>query len=280
MSQTSESAPLPLRSIHQAFELLKHDVRRACHTQVGNQGFLQSQIQACLRFEMTVNQHQPIIPAEDVRLLRQSVGTMISDLEEAMSRSADEPDIPEVLAVTRVHTGRRGRPRIEIDPSILAEGIQYGSSRLGRSLDVSARTVRRRAVEANIVDPGIPVYVEFHDTESGQTYRWYTSSTGLQSVLTDDELDGIMLELLNSFPTFGRRMIEGHFLHLGHNVPRRRLQASYARINGPAISAFGVRRIQRRVYHVRAFNSLSHHDGQHGLVRWKIVFHAFIDGYS
>ncbi|KAJ3477426.1 hypothetical protein NLI96_g10466 [Meripilus lineatus] len=142
MSQTSQSAPLPLRSIHQAFELLKHDVQRACHTQVGNRGFLQSQIQACLRFEMTVNQHQPIIPAEDVGLLRQSIGTMISDLEEAMSRSADEPDIPlaEVLAVTRVHTGRRGRPRIEIDPSILAEGIQYGSSRLGRSLDVSART--------------------------------------------------------------------------------------------------------------------------------------------
>lgn len=201
-----------------------------------------------------------------MQTLRFSVAEMVDDLQQAISRSSDYPDILPIPAINRIYTGRRGRPRIEIDAGVLAEGIQYGSTRLGRSLDVSARTVRRRAIDADLVEPGQPVYVEFIDpTDDSVVHRWYTSSTGVQSVLTDEELDEIMLELLTSFPTLGRRMIDGHFLHLGHNVPRRRLQASYARINGPAISAFGVRRIHRRVYHVRAFNSLSHHDGQHGV---------------
>jgi hypothetical protein len=73
-----------------------------------------------------------------------------------------------------------------------------------------------------------------------------------------------MLEILQMFPTFGRRMIDGHLQYLGHHVPRKRLQASYARVNGPPVSAFGVRSITRRVYNVPGYNSLAHHDGQHG----------------
>jgi len=41
-------------------------------------------------------------------------------------------------------------------------------------------------------------------------------------------------------------MIDRHFKHLGHRVPRRRLQESYTRIHGPPLGAFGPRRILRR----------------------------------
>ncbi|RXW17274.1 hypothetical protein EST38_g8582 [Candolleomyces aberdarensis] len=39
-------------------------------------------------------------------------------------------------------------------------------------------------------------------------------------------------------------------------------------------------RIRRRTYSVPGPNSLWHHDGQHRLIRWGIVIHGFIDGYS
>lgn len=138
-----------------------------------------------------------------------------------------------------------------------------GPTDLSQVFGVSARTVRRRALEQGIVEPGAPVYIEFEDQDGNQR-RFYTSSTGLHSVLSDDDLDIIMLQILNSFPSFGRRMIDGHLKYLGYHIPRSRVQASYARVHGPPVSAFGVRRIQRRVYNVRGYNSLCHHDGQHG----------------
>lgn len=189
---------------------------------------------------------------------------MIQDLTAAKTRSIDQPDQPPVQAVSERHTGRPGRPRKEIHPEVLAAGLQYGGpTELGRALNVAPRTVRRRALEAGLVEPGPPVYVEYVD-ETGNSTRVFTSSTGEQSNLSDEALDDIMLELLNTFPTFGRRMIDGFFTHQGHHVPRSRLQASYARVNGPSVAAFGVRRIHRRVYSVKGYNSLWHHDGQHG----------------
>ena len=38
--------------------------------------------------------------------------------------------------------------------------------------------------------------------------------------------------------------------------------------------------IIRRSYNVASSNALWHIDGQHSLVRWKVVVHGGIDGYS
>ena len=38
--------------------------------------------------------------------------------------------------------------------------------------------------------------------------------------------------------------------------------------------------VSRRVYHVPSSNALWHIDGLHCLVRWRIVVHGCIDGYS
>lgn len=122
-------------------------------------------------------------------------------------------------------------------------------------------------LELGLTEPGEPVYVDFEE-DTGNTTRYFTGSSRSQSLstpgLSDEDLDAVMAQILDSFPTFGRRMIDGHLKHLGHSVPRSRIQASYARVHGPPVAAFGVRRIQRRVYNVRGYNSLCHHDGQHG----------------
>lgn len=84
---------------------------------------------------------------------------------------------------------------------------------------------------------------------------------------------------------------------LGHNVPRERIRQSFLRID-PSNCLFQRTIIQRREYWVPGPNYLWHHDGQHGkyllpevvaikcetlfsgLIRWGIIIHGFIDGYS
>lgn len=211
-----------------------------------------------------VDQHATILAPDDRHIMLSGIHGMVADLEIAKTSSTYEPDAPPVAHTRHIHTGGRGRSRIEIDSDVLVTAYQLaGPTRLAQVFHVSARTIRCRALEQQIVEPGDPVFVTLTD-EDGEVFRIHTSSTGSQSTLTDEELDGIMLDILNAFPSFGRRMIDGHLHYLGQHLPRRRIQESYARVNGPPVAAFGLRRIQRRVYRVAGFNSLQHHDGQHG----------------
>ncbi|THH14994.1 hypothetical protein EUX98_g9532 [Antrodiella citrinella] len=274
------SVPLPLSSIITAFDLLKRDVEVALNTQVGDGARLEEQVQACYRFSASVQQHAALVPPQDLAVIVSSLDDMVTGLQAAKTRSTDNPDLPPTEAAHRVPTGRRGRPRIEFDPEILQISLQHASvTELGHIFGVSSRSVRRAGIEHGFLDAAEPVYIQFVG-EDGQLYRQYSSSTAAQSDISDNELDAIMSDIVQTFPTFGRRMIDGHLMHLGHRIPRSRIQASYARVHGPSQAAFGVRRITRRVYNVAGYNSLIHHDGQHGLIRWKIVVHGFIDGYS
>ena len=190
---------------------------------------------------------------------------MVERLAEASQRSADPPDELPMPIATLVHTGRPGRPRIHIDPNILAAALELrGPTHLAPVFGVSSRTIRRHVLAHGLVEPGPPVYVEYVD-EAGNSYRMYGSSTGAISQISDDQLDEIVRSLVQAFPMFGRQMINGHLLHLGQRIPRARLQESYNRVHGPPASSFGPRRLQHRVYSVPGPNSLAHHDGQHGM---------------
>jgi hypothetical protein len=69
---------------------------------------------------------------------------MIADLEFAKGQSADIPDAPPIDPVTRIYTGQPGRPRIEIDPDVLATSMQFcGPTALAQVFDVGACTVCR-----------------------------------------------------------------------------------------------------------------------------------------
>ncbi|KIY61682.1 hypothetical protein CYLTODRAFT_325120, partial [Cylindrobasidium torrendii FP15055 ss-10] len=72
--------------------------------------------------------------------------------------------------------------------------------------------------------------------------------------------------------------ITGHLRHLGLTVPRERIREAYERVMGAPASLVN-RSITRRVYRVAGPNSLWHHDGQHGLIRYRIVIHGFVDGF-
>lgn len=206
-----------------------------------------------------------MISSENRQIINTSLRAMISHLDQAAVISSDCPDTPSISTTTIVHTGRVGRPRIEIDQSILTAGLgMRGSTNLASVFGVSSRTVRRRALEYGIAEPGPPVYVDV-ETEDGSIQRQYSSCTGPMSDISDEEIDSIMQNVLAEFPNFGRRMIAGHFKNLDYHISRKRLQESYDRIHGPPVFSFGVRRIERCIYSVPGPNSLWHHDGQHGM---------------
>ena len=201
---------------------------------------------------------------------------MLNSIDDASRASADPPEANTIPVAELVHTGDVGRPSIHIDLEFLAASMPLrGSSHIAALVGCSARTVRRRGLEQGLVEAGAPVYLDFAN-EDGTTTRFWTSSTGSVSNLADDDLDALTAQILETFPNFGRRMIDGHFRHLGHHVPRRRLQESYARVHGPPLGAFGPRQIQRRVYKVPGPNSLCHHDGQHG----RYIYSYFSTLYS
>lgn len=137
-----------------------------------------------------------------------------------------------------------------------------GPSRIAPLAHCHTRTVRRRALEAGLVEPADPVR-QFVTHEDGTTTIRYTSTAPPVSSLSDAALDTAVASILEVFPDFGQRMLMGHLRAQGHRVPQDRIAESYVRVNGgPGI--FNGHRIVRRVYRVPGPNSLWHHDGQHG----------------
>lgn len=123
------------------------------------------------------------------------------------------------------------------------------------------------------------------------------SFTGPVSNLSDEELDTLLRSLRSRYQRSGLSALDGMIRALGLRISRERVRQSLLRID-PVERVFERITIRRRVYSVPGPNSLWHHDGQHGiiylylcsristynsligLIRWGIVIHGFIDGYS
>ncbi|KAK7050085.1 hypothetical protein R3P38DRAFT_2504292 [Favolaschia claudopus] len=191
----------------------------------------------------------------------------------------DPPDAPPLVVARRIHTGRRGRPAVEIDSQFLQAALELrGPTGIAPELGVSSRTIRRAALRAGLVTPGAAPF-QSHVRSDGTVEVTQRSTAPPVSVVSDAELDELVASTLEIFPQFGRRMIRGHLKSQGYRIPREPITLSYLRVRGaPAI--FGDRQISRRRYRVPGPMSLAHVDGQHGLIRYKIVIHCFIDGYS
>ncbi len=151
-----------------------------------------------------------------------------------------------------------GRPRIEIDENQLSllSSYQFSCTDIGGMLQVSARTVRR-----TIVHFGLEEFTEYAN-------------------LPDAELDGLTTEFVHLYPNGGHRTYGGYLRAKGIKVQRRQIRESLLRVDYN-----GVRQRFRRVLHRRRCsvpmpNSLWHFDGHHRLIRWRIIVHGCIDGFS
>ncbi|KAF7346893.1 hypothetical protein MVEN_01441500 [Mycena venus] len=266
-----------VQNIRVTYHILERNVIWALHTQRSDSARLSLQVGEVLRLLQAAEQHRTAFSSAEYTVLQQSITAMVQQLDEARYLSSDPPDAPDVVVSQRVATG--GRPCIEIDPEFLAQAIQLrGPAHLASVFRCSACTVRRRLLHHDLSEPGQHVYNDTPQAD-GTIARSYTSTSRPVSTLTDSELDALLTSILEVFPDFSRRMLMGRLKSAGHHVPRDRITASYLRVHGTP-GRFGVRSIHRKPYKAAGANSLWHHDGQHGLIRFKIVIHGFVDGKS
>ena len=152
----------------------------------------------------------------------------------------------------------KGRPAICIPEEQLAMllGYHFKVTDIARILMVSPRTIRRRIIQYGL--------------ENEASY----------SNISDDDLDSLSLNFVHHNPNSGLRSLEGILRSRGIHIQRQRVRESLMRVDPRGMQArFGML-VQRRKYAVPLPNSLWHIDGHHKLIRWRIVTHGCIDGFS
>jgi len=99
------------------------------------------------------------------------------------------------------------------------------------------------------------------------------------SIISNSDLDSMVFQIKSQSPCAGEVMVAAHLNSRGVRVPRSRLRASIHRLD-PDVRRNLRSAIRRTVYYVEAPNSVWHLDGNHKLIRWRLVVHGGIDGYS
>ncbi len=142
------------------------------------------------------------------------------------------------------------RLSIDIEDIEFLRGLRFSYSKIAAILRVSRATLYRKLMEEG-VNPSY-LYAEISDTD----------------------LDQEIVDIKCHQPNDGERLV------IGIIVPRAWVRGSIHRVD---LENTAVRRsvtIRRRVYYVDGPNSLWHVDGHHKLIRWRMVTHWGIDGYS
>ena len=151
-----------------------------------------------------------------------------------------------------------GRPRYNISQQQLEHllNLNFDCPTIANMLGVSLRTVRRRMTE------------------------YHLSVKSHYSTMNDDELDGVVRELKVQFPNSGYRIMDGLLHQKSIRIQQSRVREAMQRTdpNGTVVRFADM--VHRRRYHVPGPQSLWHIDGNHKLIRWRIVVHGGIDGFS
>lgn len=94
-------------------------------------------------------------------------------------------------------------------------------------------------------------------------------------------LTSLWIQLFNRLnANDGEILLQGHLCRVGIKVRRQDLRESIHRVDGIRTQQRRARIIQRRIYSVDHPNYVWHIDGHHKLIRWHLVIHAAIDGFS
>ena len=214
--------------------------------------------------ENTLENAEEALLQADV-LLREVVTFIeLFHIEESVSDNLAQAVVDVVQAVQNHHdilqrTARpRGRPQIHISEEQLAMLLElhFSIRDMAAMLQVSPDTVRRRIHQFGL--QGLTGY----------------------SDMTDGDLDTITREYVETHPNSGSRLYAGYLRSRGLRVRRCHVRESLFRVDPQAVCRRFRQALHRRRYRVGMPNSLWHIDGYHKLIRWRIVIHGGIDGYS
>ena len=135
--------------------------------------------------------------------------------------------------------------------------LGFSKQQIARLLGVSRWTIYRRVREYGLYH--VSAFSDLSDADLDQKIRDYINRYGQKN---------------------GQVFLMGYLRSLGINVPRRRLRASVTRVDPANVALKWGAVVYRRRYQVPWANSLWHLDGHHSLIRWSLVVHGCIDGFS
>ena len=150
-----------------------------------------------------------------------------------------------------------GRPRLDISKeSILSlRRLNYSWTKVARLLGISRKTLYRRLKEYNI-------------------------DTSTFTDLSESELDELLSSIKVEHPNYGEVILQGQLLHIGVEVPRSVLRAAIHRVDHCNTVYRHSTTITRRVYTAHHPNAVWRIDGNHKMIRWRLVIHGGVDGFS
>eukprot|EP00794_Sanderia_malayensis_P021059 gene21059-23115_t len=157
-----------------------------------------------------------------------------------------------------------GRPRKNVTVQEIENlyGLHRSWKVVASLMGVSEKTLNRRRHEAGHQSGG----------RSGprQTY----------SDISNENLCAVVRTVLNVVPNAGESYVIGACRSRGIHVQRRRIREAIKAVDPISRALRRTVSILRRVYCVSGPNALWHKDGHHKLIRWRIVIHGGIDGFS
>ena len=150
-----------------------------------------------------------------------------------------------------------GRPKVDVsaDEIISLRSLNFKWSKIASLLGVSRATLYRRLNEYGIAADDC-------------------------TQLSDAQLDDIIVSIKGDHPHDGEILLKGHLCRLGIRVRRKDLRASIHRVDHEGAVRRRANLVKRRVYSVPHPNAIWHIDTHHKLIRWRLIIHASIDGYS
>ncbi len=215
-------------------------------------------------FLTPILQNQVYFSDKYVAIINAGLDTMKSSLTAALFISNDPPTHPPLLQPkSKVYTGRKGRPRADINPTILGLLTQThrSAARIADLFGTHPRTVTRHQQCAGFKEAGQAPFQTVVDA-NGHEHTIHTPTRPKMSDIDDEELDKLIDGILGRCPGYGRGQIKDALDRLGHRVCRQRIAAAKKRVNGPNLT-FGQRLLARKNYDVPGANSMWHHDGNH-----------------
>lgn len=89
-----------------------------------------------------------------------------------------------------------------------------------------------------------------------------------------------MLSEQHEQPNIGYRIMRSLLLRHGITIPEQHIRQSLCRVDPIRVAHRWSCCIYRRSYRVSCPNALWHIDSYHALIRWKLIIHGRVDGFS
>ena len=100
------------------------------------------------------------------------------------------------------------------------------------------------------------------------------------SEITNGDLDDLVKGIVTRLPACGKRSIHTLYKVNGMILQRERVRESIRRVDLLGLETRLRSTLHHQQYNIASPNALWHIDGYHKLIRWQVVIHGGIDGYS